>query len=96
MNSSYKDLKIEEVELDMNNPRIAKFIEIYDKDSLNSEQLALALGSGVEDSSQTNYNSLYQSIKTNKGIKQNLKITALLYVIGVVSGILIELIGIQF
>lgn len=68
MNSSYKDLKIEEVELDMNNPRIAKFIEIYDKDSLNSEQLALALGSGVEDSSQTNYNSLYQSIKTNKGI----------------------------
>ena len=34
--------------------------------------------------------------KTNKGIKQNLKITALLYVIGVISGILIELIGIQF
>ena len=34
--------------------------------------------------------------KTNKGIKQNLKITALLYVIGVVSGILIELIEIQF
>ena len=34
--------------------------------------------------------------KTNKGIKQNLKITALLYAIGVVSGILIELIGIQF
>lgn len=34
--------------------------------------------------------------KTNKGIKQNLKITALLYVIGVVSGILIEFIGIQF
>ena len=34
--------------------------------------------------------------KTNKGIKQNLKITTLLYVIGVVSGILIELIGIQF
>ena len=34
--------------------------------------------------------------KTNKGIKQNLKIISLLYVIGVVSGILIELIGIQF
>ena len=34
--------------------------------------------------------------KTNKGIKQNLKITALLYLIGVISGILIELIGIQF
>ena len=34
--------------------------------------------------------------KTNKGKKQNLKITALLYLIGVISGILIELIGIQF
>ena len=34
-------------------------------------------------------------VKTNKGIKQNLKITALLYVIGVVSGIVIEIINIQ-
>ena len=34
--------------------------------------------------------------KTNKGIKQNLKITALLYVIGVLSGIVIGLIGINF
>ncbi len=33
--------------------------------------------------------------KTNKGIKQNLKITALLYVIGVLSGIIIEIINIQ-
>lgn len=68
MKSKYKELDVEEVELDMNNPRIAKFIEMYDKNSLNSEQLALALGSGVEDSSQTNYSSLYNSIKTNKGI----------------------------
>ena len=34
--------------------------------------------------------------KMNKGIKQNLKITGLLYVIGVVSGIIIQLTGIQF
>ena len=34
--------------------------------------------------------------KTNKGIKQNLKITALLYVIGVLSGIVIGLTGINF
>lgn len=33
--------------------------------------------------------------KTNKGIKENLKITALLYVIGVVFGIIIELSGIS-
>ena len=34
--------------------------------------------------------------KMNKGIKQNLKITGLLYAIGVVSGIIIQLTGIQF
>lgn len=68
MEKYYKEIEIEKIELDMDNPRIAKFIEMYDKDSLNSEQIALALGSGVEDSSQTNYNSLYNSIKTNKGI----------------------------
>ena len=34
--------------------------------------------------------------RTNKGLKENLKITALLYGIGVASGIIIELIGIAF
>ena len=34
--------------------------------------------------------------KTNKGIKQNLMITVLLYMIGVISGVVIELIGITF
>ena len=34
--------------------------------------------------------------RTNKGIKQNLKITGLLYSIGVISGIIIQIIGIQF
>ena len=34
--------------------------------------------------------------KINKGIKENIKITALLYSIGVISGIIIELIGISF
>lgn len=33
--------------------------------------------------------------KTNKGIKQNIKIIALLYSIGVIAGIVIELIGIR-
>ena len=42
---------------------------MYDKKTLNSEQIALALGSGVQESNnQTNYSSLYNSIKTNKGI----------------------------
>lgn len=68
MKGIYKELKIEDIQLDMDNPRIAKFIEMYDKKNLNSEQIALALGSGVEDSGQTNYNSLFNSIRTNKGI----------------------------
>ncbi len=69
MKNKYMNLIIENIELDMDNPRIAKFIEMYDKNNLNSEQIALALGSGVEDSNgQTNYSSLYNSIKTNKGI----------------------------
>lgn len=34
--------------------------------------------------------------KTNKGVKQNIKIVCLLYLIGVISGMLIELIGITF
>lgn len=69
MKSKYLDLSINDISLDMNNPRIAKFVEMYDKDAITSEALAIALGSGVEDSSsQTNYSSLYNSIKTNKGI----------------------------
>lgn len=34
--------------------------------------------------------------KTNKGIKENLKIVILLYLIGVISGIIIQIIGINF
>ena len=34
--------------------------------------------------------------KMNKGIKQNFKITALLYIIGVLSGVIIQILGIQF
>ena len=34
--------------------------------------------------------------KMNKGIKENLKIVVLLYAIGVISGIVLELIGLNF
>lgn len=68
MNQHYEELAISKIELDMDNPRIAKFLEMYEKSELNSSQIALALGSGEEDNSQTTYSSLYESIKTNKGI----------------------------
>lgn len=34
--------------------------------------------------------------RTNTNLKENLKITALLYFIGVLSGIILELIGVAF
>lgn len=34
--------------------------------------------------------------RTNRPVKQNVKITGLLYVIGVTAGLLIDLIGITF
>ena len=34
--------------------------------------------------------------KMNKGIKENLKITVLMYLIGVISGIILQLIGVKF
>jgi len=47
----------------------------------------LLVGSGV---------GLAVLFKTNKGIKNNIKILGLLYAIGTISGIIIELIGIKF
>lgn len=65
----FHELRIEDVELDMGNPRIAKYLEMYDKNKLTSEQISLALGAGDDSiGNQTNYSSLYNSIKTNKGI----------------------------
>ena len=70
MKGKYLELSVEKISLDMNNPRISKMLETYDKNTIGSEAIAIALGSGVEDpsSGQTTYSSLYNSIKTNKGI----------------------------
>ena len=34
--------------------------------------------------------------KANKGIKENIKIVGLLYVIGVISGVILQMIGVTF
>lgn len=63
---------IDKLELDIQNPRIRKWIEMYG-DQPTSEQLYLALGAGSADpesGSTTTFNSLKQSIQTNKGIIQ--------------------------
>ncbi len=62
-------LKIDEIVLDLSNPRIAKYLEMYGG-SLNAEQIALALGAGDStiDDSSTTFGSLKASIKTNGGV----------------------------
>jgi hypothetical protein len=63
---------VEQLELDIQNPRIRKWIEMYG-DQPTPEQLYLALGAGSADpesGSTTTFNSLKQSIQTNKGIIQ--------------------------
>jgi hypothetical protein len=67
-NSEFQEIRIDKVELDRKNPRIAKFLEMYDEKELTGEAISLALGGGTTDDSQTSYSSLYESIKTSKGI----------------------------
>lgn len=59
-------LPIDQVELDISNPRIAKSLEMYG-DNITSEDIALALSGGSGDGS-TSYYGLFESIKVNKGI----------------------------
>jgi hypothetical protein len=62
-------IPIDDIELDINNPRIAKYIEIYGE-KIKAEQIALALNVGDPDSDDTSttYRSLKASIRTNGGI----------------------------
>jgi hypothetical protein len=67
--SKFEMLSINQVKLDRENPRIARFLEMYG-DDISSEQMALALGSGSSEGIEggPSYNDLKQSIQTNKGI----------------------------
>lgn len=63
---------VDELQLDIQNPRIRKWIEMYG-DKPTAEQLYLALGAGSSDpesGSTTTFNTLKQSIQTNGGIIQ--------------------------
>ena len=62
-------LPIDSIDLDYDNPRIAKWLEIYpDKPSAEAIAMALGVHGGVEDSEATTFSSLKNSIKTNKGL----------------------------
>lgn len=72
MQHQVRMVPIDKLELDIENPRIRKWVEMYG-DKPTPEQLYLALGAGSvdpESGSTTTFNSLKQSIQTNKGIIQ--------------------------
>ena len=69
MVGNYEKLDIDKVCLDMENPRIVKFLEIYSKENLTGEAVALALGSsGSSEDGSTGYNNLKDSIRVSRGI----------------------------
>lgn len=67
--SKFLKLPLEKLELDISNPRIAKFIEMYG-DDITAEQMSLALGAGETptEGNNTTFYSLRESIRTNGGI----------------------------
>ena len=69
MAGKYQELKIHEVNLDLGNPRIKRFLEIFEGE-ISVDKIALALGFGEDSSttSGTKFYTLKESIRTNKGI----------------------------
>ena len=63
----YIKLSIDKVELDIKNPRIQQYLEIYG-DDITSDGIALALNSSNGASSTSSYQTLKESIKVNGGI----------------------------
>jgi hypothetical protein len=65
------ELSVDEIEIDINNPRIAHYIEIYSGE-LTAEQISLALTVGnpnkMDSIGGTSFRSLKESIKANRGI----------------------------
>lgn len=62
----YVKLPIDTVELDINNPRIQQYLEMYGED-ITSDGIALALN-GASGNASSTYQTLKESIKVNKGI----------------------------
>lgn len=61
--ATYSEIPIDQIILDTENPRIARILEYKAAEMLTEDDLALALGS-----SEDKYESLKESIKSNKGI----------------------------
>jgi len=67
--ATFELLHIDSIVLDLKNPRIAKWLEIYEGvPSPEQIELALRSGGGQDDVGGPSYQSLKQSIQTNQGI----------------------------
>ena len=61
--SDYQEIQIDQIEIDKENPRIANYLSIYDPDTVDSNLIALMLGTKT-----ATCESLRESIRENKGI----------------------------
>ena len=59
-------LSIDDIKLDVENPRIKQYLEFYTE--ISSEMLALALSDSSNGDASTTYRSLKESIKVSGGI----------------------------
>ena len=68
-NITYEMVPVKQLKLDIENPRIARWIEMYG-DNVTDEHMKLALQTGGSDDKVTgpSYRSLKESIKTNRGV----------------------------
>ena len=66
----YERLPVADLELDVQNPRVARIVEMYGADAITYDRMRLALGVSASDDSDTGttFYSLRESIKTNGGV----------------------------
>jgi hypothetical protein len=72
LNGKHEFFAIKDIELDVNNPRIKRFVEMYGPKP-TPEQIHLALGAGIDDpegQAGPTFSKLKQSILTNGGVIQ--------------------------
>lgn len=73
-------LPVDLITLDKDNPRIAKWLEMYEGKDIGPEQIQMALGSPGDDNETqggTKYETLKNSIRTNGGIIQPIMVNKL-------------------
>lgn len=63
----YEKISIGNIELDLENPRIKQFLEIY-SGPITAESIALALNNPSGNSASSSFETLKESIKVNKGL----------------------------